>query len=143
MEKLLIVYWTGTGNTEIMAEKIKEGAIEAGASVDVKRVDEVDEIIVDDYNYIALGCPSMGNEELEEEEFLPFFESVKSKLIGKKLLYFGSYGWGDGEWMENWVHESLDFGLDVYLNKGIISYDMPDDEVEEECILSGKEFMNY
>lgn len=141
MSKLLIVYWTGTGNTEIMAEKIKEGAESNGAEVELRRVDEVDASIVEDYDLIALGCPSMGNEELEESEFQPFFDDIKDDLSGKTIALFGSYGWGSGEWMEEWVEEVLDAGANVFNGEGFILNETPDEEGEEECIEFGKELV--
>ena len=97
-----IIYWSGTGNTESMATLIQEGAQGAGAAVTLKAVADAsaDDLSCD---VLCLGCPSMGDEVLEESEFEPFMESIESQISGKKLALFGSYGWGDGEWMRNWV----------------------------------------
>jgi len=105
MADVLLVFWSGTGNTEIMAEKIREGLEGAGASVDYKKVDEISSKDVLKYDKIVFGCPSMGVELLEEDEFEPFFEQVENHLNGKKVALFGSYGWGEGEWMDEWVKE--------------------------------------
>lgn len=96
MSKIAVVYWSGTGNTEMMAQKVAEGSKEAGAEVSVFTATEFNSQMMDDYDAIAFGCPSMGAEELEEDEFEPMFSSCESKLSGKKIALFGSYGWGDG-----------------------------------------------
>ncbi len=102
MSKVAVVYWSGTGNTEAMAYYVTEGAKAAGAEVDVFTSAEFSADKAGEYPAIAFGCPSMGAEQLEESEFEPMFEEVKTKLGGKRIGLFGSYGWGDGEWMRIW-----------------------------------------
>ena len=100
MSKAAVIYWSGTGNTQAMAEAVTEGAKAAGADVDLLACADVTG--VDGYDAIALGCQAMGAEELEEGEFLPMLEGIEPALTGKKVVLFGSYGWGDGEWMRAW-----------------------------------------
>ena len=100
--KIAVVYWSSTGNTEAMAQAVAEGARKAGASAELFTATEFDGGKVDAFDAIAFGCPAMGAEELEDSEFAPMFESCESKLSGKKIALFGSYGWGDGEWMRTW-----------------------------------------
>ena len=142
MKKAVVVYWSGTGNTEIMAEKIKEGLEEASYEVDLLEVYEalVDEVL--EYDKIAFGCSSMGIEELEEEEFEPFFEEIESHLAGRKIALFGSYGWGDGEWMENWEDRVNDQGA-ILFEKGLIINSTPSTDEEEECLEFGKRFGEF
>ncbi len=102
MSKVAVVYWSGTGNTEQMAQLVAEGAQAAGAEVSTFTAAEFDSSLVDGFDAIAFGCPAMGAEQLEESEFEPLFQSCESKLSGKKIGLFGSYGWGDGEWMRTW-----------------------------------------
>lgn len=142
MEKILVVYWSGTGNTEIMAEKIKEGILSTGKNVDLKTVDRINPKDVSSYDKIAFGCPSMGVEILEEDEFEPFFESVESDLNGKKVLLFGSYGWGNGEWMEEWVSRTEDLGA-ILLDQGLIINSTPGADEEIECFNRGVAFANF
>ena len=99
MSKIAVVYWSGTGNTEAMAKAVLEGAKEKGAEAVLLAPDEFDVSIMESYDAIAFGCPPMGAEVLEEDEFEPMFASCESKLSGKRIALFGSYGWGDGEWM--------------------------------------------
>ena len=96
-----VIYWSGTGNTEAMANFIKEGAESVGAAVNLKNVSNAS---TDDVNcdVLVLGCPSMGDEVLEESEFEPFMVSIEGSISGKKVALFGSYGWGDGQWMREW-----------------------------------------
>ena len=101
MSKIAVVYWTGTGNTGAMAQAVAEGAEKKGAEVSLLTASEFDGNVAA-YDAIAFGCPSMGAEQLEEMEFEPMFSACESKLSGKKIALFGSYGWGDGEWMRNW-----------------------------------------
>ena len=102
MAKIAVVYWSGTGNTQAMAEAVLEGAKAGGAEADLLTASEFDVSKMDSYDAVAFGCPAMGAEVLEEGEFQPMFDSVEGKLGGKKIGLFGSYGWGDGEWMRNW-----------------------------------------
>lgn len=98
--KIIIVYWSGTGNTEAMANAVYAGAKEAGAEVELCNVSQAGD--VSDCDVLLLGCPAMGNEELEPEEFEPFFATIESSLSGRKIGLFGSYEWADGEWMRTW-----------------------------------------
>ena len=102
MSKVAVVYWSGTGNTKIMAQEVAAGAEAAGAEVFIYIPSDFSANMMDQFDGIAFGCPSMGAEVLEEAEFEPMFHSCEPKLQGKKIALFGSYGWGDGEWMRNW-----------------------------------------
>ena len=142
MSKVAVVYWSGTGNTEMMAQKVAEGAKEAGAEVSVLTCADFsadfDGSKVAEYDAIAFGCPAMGAEELEDTEFEPMFSACESKLSGKKIALFGSYGWGDGEWMRNWVKQMQDAGAEVLGGEDAICCDAPDDETEEKLVELGK-----
>ena len=111
MSKVAVVFWSGTGNTQTMADAVAAGAQGAGAEVDVKTASEFGAADVASYDAIAFGCPAMGAEVLEESEFQPMFDDVKGELSGKKIALFGSYGWGDGEWMRNWEDDCRACGI--------------------------------
>lgn len=132
MSKIAVVYWSGTGNTEAMANAVFKGAKDAGAEAELFTADSFDAGKADEFEGIALGCPAMGAEELEDGEFLPMYESIKGKLNGKKVVLFGSYGWGDGEWMRNWDEEVKSLGADVAADF-VIANDAPDDEATAAC----------
>lgn len=136
MSKIAVVYWSGTGNTEAMANKIAEGARSAGAEAAVLTCSEFDAGKVADYDAIAFGCPAMGSEQLEEDEFEPMFESCKAALKGKRIALFGSYGWGDGEWMRNWEARCTDAGAQLVCD-GIICADAPDQATQARCREAG------
>ena len=137
MSKIGIVYWSGTGNTEIMALKILEGAKEHECQGEIFMASEFPVENVKEFDVIAFGCPSMGAEVLEEDEFQPMFDACKSQLEGKKVALFGSYGWGDGEWMENWENELLDLGANRICDSLILN-ETPDEEGETSCYEFGK-----
>ena len=105
MSHIAVVYWSGTGHTEAMAQKVAEGIISAGGEATVLTASEFNVSMMDSYAAVAFGCPSMGAEQLEESEFEPMFQECTSKLNGKKIALFGSYGWGDGEWMRTWEED--------------------------------------
>ena len=132
--KVLVVYWSGTGNTEAMANAVYEGAKESGADVELCNVSEVTD--VSGYDVVLMGCPAMGAEELEPDEFEPFFEANEKKLAGKKIGLFGSYDWGDGEWMRTWQSRVEELG-GIMLMDGIIANNSPDDSAIEECKMLG------
>ena len=130
MSKIAVIYWSGTGNTQAMAAAVAEGAKEKGAEADLLNCADVGD--VSGYDAAALGCPAMGAEELEESEFLPMLESIEPVLAGKKVALFGSYGWGDGEWMRTWEDEAKGAGA-VLAADCVIVNGAPDDEGEANC----------
>lgn len=132
MSKVAVVYWSGTGNTEAMANAVAEGAKENGAEVSVLTSGEFDGSQVDNYDAIAFGCPAMGAEELEDSEFLPMFEDCEPKLKDKKIALFGSYGWGDGEWMRTWEESCTSDGA-ILATESVICNDAPDDDAITSC----------
>ena len=126
-----IVYWTGTGNTQKMAEALAAGIQEAGSEAELLFPTQIDAATLLAEDAFALGCPSMGAEELEETEMEPFMAELESGLSGKKVALFGSYGWGDGEWMRNWEERVRAAGA-MLVNDGVIANGEPsDDEVEQ------------
>ena len=125
--KTAIIYWSGTGNTQQMAEAVAEGA-----GAELFSVSEFSGNI-EDYDRVAFGCPAMGAEELEDSEFEPFFSGVVDKLSGKKVALFGSYGWGDGEWMRSWTEQVKGAGAEVVNGEGLIANEAPSDDDLENC----------
>lgn len=132
MSKVAVVFWSSTGNTESMADAVVEGMKGAGADVDRFAATEFSADKVDDYDAIAFGCPSMGDEQLEEDEFEPLFNSCEPKLSGKKIALFGSYGWGDGEWMRNWEDQCKSAGANLACDS-VICNEEPDDDAIAAC----------
>ena len=137
MSKIAVVYWSGTGNTEAMANAVLEGIKEAGAEGALFTASEFGVDMMDGFDAIAFGCPSMGSEQLEDSEFEPMFNSCEPKLSGKKIALFGSYGWGDGEWMRNWEETCQSDGA-VMACEFVICNDAPDDEALAACRVLGK-----
>ena len=137
MSKVAVVYWSGTGNTEAMANKVAEGAKVAGAEVEVISADDFDGTDISGFDGVAFGCPAMGDEELEDSVFQPVFEACEAKLAGKKVALFGSYGWGDGEWMRSWEEKCQNDGVALAVDSVICNED-PDDEAQAACIELGK-----
>ena len=137
MKKAAVIYWSGTGNTEAMANAVLDGMKNAGADAVLLTASDVDASAVGGYDAVALGCPAMGAEELEETEFAPMFASIKEKLGGKAVALFGSYGWGDGEWMRTWEQECSDAGIKLAA-ESVICCEAPDDEALEACKSLGK-----
>ena len=137
MSKVAIVYWSGTGNTEAMANLVKAGAEKAGAEVDLITAADFSADKIGDYTAIGFGCPSMGDEELEDGEFLPMWEACEAGLKGKKIGLFGSYGWGDGEWMQTWEGSCKDDGAELACDS-VICTEEPDDDAKAACQALGK-----
>ncbi len=127
MKKVTIIYWSGTGNTASMAQAIAEGAKEAQAEVVLLSVDQASIDDVANADAVALGCPSMGAEELEDMEMEPFVESTKAVIDGKPLVLFGSYDWGDGEWMQTWQERMESYGANL-ISDGYINTLTPSDD---------------
>lgn len=126
--KAAVVYWSATGNTEAMANEIVNGVKEAGGEAELLRAGEFDAEAAFQYDAFAFGCPAMGAEELEDTEFLPMWEQVSGRLEQKPVVLFGSYGWGDGEWMNTWKESAPCTVL-----ASCICQDAPDSEKQAEC----------
>ncbi|MDR1573518.1 MAG: flavodoxin [Clostridiales Family XIII bacterium] len=132
MSKAAVIYWSGTGNTEQMANAVLAGLQAAGADAALFSVNKITADEAAAYDKLALGCPSMGAEVLEEDEFEPFFTELEKNISGKKVALFGSYGWGDGEWMRNWNERCASSGADL-VTEGLIANETPDDTVLAAC----------
>lgn len=140
MSKIAVVYWSGTGNTEAMARDVMEGARAAGAEVSLFTAAEFSADKMDEFDAVAFGCPSMGCEQLEDSEFEPMFNECEDKLNEKKIALFGSYGWGDGEWMSNWEETCINDGA-VVICDPVICNNEPDAEVLETCRELGRQLV--
>ena len=132
MSKIAVVYWSGTGNTEQMANAVMEGVQSAGGTAALLGPAQFGPADVSAYDALAFGCPSMGAEQLEEAEFEPMFEAVKPRLSGKTIGLFGSYGWGDGEWMRTWAEDCESAGCNL-VSEPVICNEAPDDAAAESC----------
>ena len=137
MSKVAVVYWSSTGNTEAMANAVAEGAKAAGAEVISFESADFSADKVDEFDAIAFGCPAMGDEVLEDTEFEPMFDGCKDALKGKNIALFGSYGWGDGEWMRNWEEICKRDGA-VIACDSVICCNAPDDDAINACNALGK-----
>ena len=135
--KTAVIYWSGTGNTEAMARAVAEGMTAAGAEAVLLSSAEFSADKMDEFAAVAFGCPSMGTEQLEESEFDPMFQDCRAKLAGMKIGLFGSYGWGDGQWMRDWEEMCKEDGA-VLAAEPVICQDAPDDAAAEDCQALGK-----
>ena len=129
--KAAVIYWSGTGNTEQMAAAVAEGA-----GAELIRVSDFSGDIAE-YDRLAFGCSAMGDEVLEEEEFEPFFAAIEGALRGKNIALFGSYGWGDGEWMRSWEKDCADAGVNLVCDS-VICCEAPDDTALDALRAMGK-----
>lgn len=136
MKKAAVVFWSGTGNTEAMAQSVLEGILANGEGA-IFKASDFDASMMDDYDAIAFGCPAMGAEQLEETEFEPMFAACAERLSGRKIALFGSYGWGDGEWMRNWEEDCRQGGA-ILVCDSVICCDAPDEDAVAQCIALGK-----
>ena len=137
MSKIAVVYWSGTGNTEEMAYHVAEGAKGTNADVSLIEAENFGSDKMDSYDAIAFGCPAMGSEVLEETIFGPMFQDCKTMLENKRISLFGSYGWGDGEWMRNWEEECKEAGA-VLVCDSVMCTDSPDAEAVRACKALGE-----
>ena len=137
MKKTAVIYWSGTGNTEAMANAVLEGMKSAGAEASLLTVDQVNAADLGGCAAIAFGCPAMGSEVLEEMEFQPMFDECKNRLSGKAVALFGSYGWGDGQWMRDWEADCGNAGVNLVCDS-VTCCEAPDDAALEACRALGK-----
>lgn len=143
MSKAAVIYWTQTGNTEQMAQAIAEGMRASGMECDLLQVSQTSASDAAEYEKLALGCPAMGAEVLEEIEFDPFFTELESRIGGHKIALFGSYGWGDGQWMRDWVKRAEDANANIYQDEGLMVNETPDAAALAACQEFGKGFAAY
>ena len=143
MKKTAVIYWSGTGNTKQMAEAVLEGMKSAGADAVLLEAAQVDASTFSGVDAVAFGCPAMGSEVLEEMEFEPMFSACKSHLSGKKVALFGSYGWGDGQWMRDWCERAKEDGAQLFSDEGLICNETPDDDVQDACRKLGADLANW
>lgn len=134
--KVAVVYWSGTGNTQAMAQAVLAGAQNAGAETALFTPGDFGPEMVKDYDAIAFGCPAMGAEVLEEDEFEPMFTACEGNLGGKKIGLFGSYGWGDGAWMRDWEDTCDSCGANRVADS-VICCDAPDEDAVNACMALG------
>jgi flavodoxin short chain len=139
MDKIQVVYWSQGGNTQAMAEAVAKGITEAGKEAEVTFVSEASLDALKEAKAFALGCPAMGSEVLEEGEMEPFVCDVEGFASGKTIALFGSYGWGDGQWMRDWVDRMNAAGATVLNGEGVICQEAPDDAALAECASLGKQ----
>ena len=138
MKKTAVIYWSGTGNTEAMANAVLEGMKAAGAEATLLTPDQVDASALSDYDAIAFGCPAMGSEELEEERVRADVRRLQEQhLAARSVALFGSYGWGDGEWMRSWEKSCDDANINLF-TESVICCEAPDDDALAACTAMGK-----
>lgn len=139
MEKIYVVFWTQGGSTQAMAEAVAEGIREGGKEAEVTYVGAVQPDDLKSQDVFALGCPAMGAEVLEEGEMEPFVAEVETFANGKKIGLFGSYGWGDGQWMRDWEERMKQAGATVVGGEGVICHETPDEDGLADCRALGKQ----
>ncbi len=137
MDKIYVVYWSQTGNTQAMAEAIGEGITKAGKEAAVVSVEDAPINEIKEAKVVALGCPAMGDEVLEESEMEPFVSRIEEFISGKTVALFGSYGWGDGQWMRDWTERMSNAGAVVLNGEGLICNETPDEDALDECVKLG------
>ena len=141
MKKIAVMYWSGPGNTEAMADLVAAAAADAGAAVDKFTAAEFQVPSAADYTGFALGCPAMGAEQLEETEFEPMYQELRSALSGKPVGLFGSYGWGDGEWIRTWAEDAESAGARLVVEP-VMANGSPDGDAEAACAALGTALAN-
>lgn len=138
MSKISVVFWSQSGNTSAMAEAVVKGITESGKEAEIVFVGNASVESLKEDSVLALGCPAMGSEVLEETIMEPFIAELEGYVAGKTIGLFGSYGWGDGEWMRDWVDRMKSAGASVIGDEGVICQDAPDEEALKSCEELGK-----
>lgn len=133
MSNIQVVFWSQSGNTEAMANAVADGIRKAGKEADVVFVSDASIDELKSAKVFALGCPAMGAEVLEEGEMEPFVSDLEMSVLGKTIGLFGSYGWGDGQWMRDWVDRMTSAGATVVDGEGVICMGAPDADATAQC----------
>lgn len=143
MDKISVIYWSQTGNTKEMAEAIGKGITDAGKEAEVLYVTDASVENLKSAKCFALGCPAMGAEEIEELEMEPFVDEVEKIAQGKTIALFGSYGWGDGQWMRDWADRMKGCGANILNDEGLICNEAPDADAIKKCEALGKQIAAF
>ena len=143
MNEIVVAYWSQTGNTEAMAQAVAQGIEEAGKKAKVTEISGISPQDLKDAAAFALGCPAMGAEVLEESEMEPFVMEVEGFASGKKIGLFGSYGWGDGQWMRGWEERVAGAGAAVVGGQGVIAQETPDEDALSKCRELGRSLAGF
>lgn len=141
MSKVAVVYWSGTGNTQSMADAVVAGITGKGGEAVLLTATEFDAGMIDSFDAIAFGCPSMGSEQLEESEFEPMYQDLRGSLSGKPVGLFGSYGWGDGEWIRTWAEDAQAAGARLVADP-VMANGAPDGDATDACNALGTALAN-
>lgn len=137
MAKIAVIYYSGTGNTEAMANAVAEGINAGGGEAELFPVSSISAADAAKYDKLALGCPAMGDEVLEESEFQPFYDELSPSLSGKKVVLFGSYDWGDGQWIRDWADQVKAAGAELAADPLPVNL-TPDEEALSQCKALGE-----
>lgn len=140
MDKIAIIYWSSTGNTEQMAQAIADGIKKSGTDCEMFQVSDFPTNRIGEFNKIAFGCPAMGAEELDPDEFEPVFSGLESQLADKKVALFGSFDWGDGEWMRTWQDRITGDKASLFNEEGLTVHLTPDENDLKTCTDFGTNF---
>ena len=143
MSSSAIVYWSGTGNTEQMAQAVGEGVRQSGGQATLLQPGDFGADRLGEFDAVAFGCPAMGAEELEEGEFAPMFDGLEDNLSGCRVALFGSYGWGDGQWMRDWADRCRSHGAQLLQPEGLIANEAPGEEALAACRALGEELVRW
>ncbi|MBQ9237876.1 MAG: flavodoxin domain-containing protein [Treponema sp.] len=130
--KKAVVYASDTGNTEMMANAVMEGAKASGADVYFETADNADASEVLGCDVIFLGSAAMGAEVLHDN-VEALFQSMEGSLSGKKIGIFGSYDWGDGQWLRDWAARITAAGGTVINGEGLMAHLTPEPADLDNC----------
>ena len=139
MSKVLVVYFSQTGNTEAMAKAVAKGVEGAGKEVELIEAENASAADLEAAKVFALGSPATGTEEIDDSYMAPLMDEIEGSLSGKKVLLFGSYDWGDGEWMRIWQERMEKAGAVIVTGAGIIANNAPDSDAEASLKAAGAE----
>ncbi|MCH4207415.1 MAG: flavodoxin domain-containing protein [Solobacterium sp.] len=136
MKKIAVVYFTGTGNTQELAEQVEAGAKSKGAETELLFSDELDTERIDSYDGIAFGCPASGTEQLNGM-FYGSYDHYRPYLKGKRVVLFGSWGWGGGKYMNEWKVQARGDGM-ILAADPVTCKKKPDEAALQACFKLGE-----
>ena len=139
MSKVLVVYFSQTGNTEAMAKAVADGVEAAGKEAQLVEAENASAADLEAARVFALGSPATGTEEIDDSYMAPLMDEIEGSLSGKKVLLFGSYDWGDGEFMRTWEERVTSAGAKLVTGAGITANLSPDDAAVEALKKAGEE----
>lgn len=138
--KVSIAYYSETGNTQQLADILANSLSDLGAEVYKAAVSDVENEQFLSGDLLIFATPASGAEEIDQLEMQAFIDDIASQLSGRKIFLCGTYGWGDGEYMQAWSEAMQNLGCEL-VHEPFVCLEAPDEDAESKIAEIAKELV--